>query len=196
MPRKSIAPWSERVNEGLIDQPIDSEILASQSLRPTVNTGLIDQTGIWKGNVSSDTNFIAMQTDSGIANGGNFLTPSANADNTWPLDMTGYNDIYIAIKPTNGGNYKIEAVMGPDSVSFANLNPVNAASILRGTISPDAGDDSFGNVIVDAAESLTADVWNIFLIGSRLKEQKLLQFKITNNSGGSSDIETAFMRLV
>ena len=45
--------------------------------------------------------------------------------------MTGYKDIAIAIKPSNGGNYAIVAVMGPDDVSFANLKPVNAAATLR-----------------------------------------------------------------
>ena len=39
------------------------------------------------------------KTDIGIANGANFITPSQNADGTWPLDMTGYCDIMIAIKP-------------------------------------------------------------------------------------------------
>ena len=194
MPRKSIAPWSERVSEGLIDQPIDSQIQASQTLRATVDTGFIDQTGTWKGVVSSDAIFGITQTDIGIANGVAILTPSANADGTWPLDMTGYNDVIIAIKPTNGGNVKTEAVMGTGS--FADLSPVNAASSLRGTVSTAQDQYQFGDIIVDTADSLTADVWNIFIIGSRLRNQKLLQFKITNNSGGSSDIETAFMRVV
>ena len=51
-------------------------------------------------------------------------------------------------------------------------------------------------MFVDSAETLTADVWNIFMILRTLRNQKLLQFKITNNSGGISTIETAFMRLV
>jgi len=195
MPRKSIAPWSERVSEGLIDQPIDSQIQASQTLRATVDTGFIDQTGTWKGVVSSDTVFGIRQTDIGIANGANFLTPSANADGTWPLDMTGYKDLFLAIKPSTGGNVKIEAVMGTGS--FADLEPVNAAAVLKGTI-PErlVVNAPLVNIFVDDAESLTVDVWNIFILKNDLAGQKLLQFKITNNSGGSSDIETAFMRLV
>ena len=47
---------------------------------------------------SSDKDFIAFQLDSSIANGGDFITPSVNPDGTWPLDMTGYEDIFIAIK--------------------------------------------------------------------------------------------------
>ena len=109
--------------------------------------------------------------------------------------MTGYNDLFIAIKPTNGGNYAINAVMGPDSVSFANLNPVNAAADLK--YLSDGLTTTFQNLLSDSAESLTADVWNIFAINRRgFSGQKLLQFKITNNSGGTSNIETAFMRLV
>jgi len=196
MARKSIAPWSERVAEGLIDQPIDSNITASQTLRATVDTGFIDQTGTWKGIVSSDTIFGITQTDIGIANSAVIITPSKNADGTWPLDMTGYNDIFIAIKPTNGGAYAFTAVMGPDDIPFANLSPVNAAAALRGN-SPGTGHyNDMDSLLVDAAETLTADVWNIFMVKLELRNQKLLQFSITNNSGGSSDIQTAFMRIV
>ena len=47
-----------------------------------------------------------------------------------------------------------------------------------------------------ATETLTADVWNIFFIGDRVQSQRNLQFRITNNAGGNSDIQFAFMRLV
>ena len=43
---------------------------------------------------------------------------------------------------------------------------------------------------------MTANVWNIYFCYRRLADQKNLQIKITNNSGGDSDIEYGFMRLV
>ena len=129
----------------------------------------------------------------GIANGAEILTPSANPDGTWPLDMTGYTNLFIALKPTNGGSYALTAVMGPDDVSFANLSPVNAAATLRGV--RNFGQD-IDPLFQDAADTMTANKWNIFIIRGTLVGQKLLQFKIVNNSGGSSDIETAFMRVV
>jgi len=192
MARKSIAPWSERVSEGLIDQPIDSNITASQTLRATVDTGFIDQTGTWKGIVSSDPLFSSIQTDTGIANGVAIISPSKNADGTWPLDMTGYSDLFIAVKPTNAGNYAIAAIMGPADIPFGGLSPVNAAANLKGAVRRNDMD----NLLYDTSDSLYANVWNIFIIVSQLRQQKLLQFSITNNSGGSSDIQTAFMRLV
>ena len=194
MVRKSVAPWAERVAEGLIDQPIDSSITASQTLTATVDTGFIDQSGTWKGVISSDAIFGITQTDIGIANSATIITPSANADGTWPLDMTGYRDLFIAIKPTNGGNYTITAAMGPDTVPFGNLSPVIAASTLLGNM-PQAIPSDF-EVLFSATHGLTADYWNIFIIGDNLRGQKLLQFKILNSSGGSSDIETAFMRIL
>ena len=129
-----------------------------------------------------------------IGNGETLLAPNVNADGTWPLDMTGFSSLLIAIKPTRGGNVAINAVMGPADVSFANLSPVNAAADLRGNLG--AGNSSFSNLLLDSADSLTADVWNIFMISETLHNQKLLQFKITNNSGGSSDIEVMYMRIV
>jgi hypothetical protein len=171
---------------------VDGTIEVPQSVQPVLDTGFVDEDGNWKGTKSSDKDFIALQTDEAIANAGTFLTPGVNPDGTWPLDMTGYADIFIAIKPSNGGNYQITAVMGPDSVPFANLSPVNAAATLKGAIRRNDMD----NLLHDSSDSLTADVWNIFIIKSQLSDQKLLQFFIVNNSGGISTIETAFMRIV
>ena len=82
--------------------------------------------------------------------------------------------------------------MGPADVSYANLSPVDAASSLLTNEDVSA---TLESAFKDTSQTLTADVWNIFKI-ARLEEFKLLQFKITNSSGGSSDFETAFMRLV
>ncbi len=193
--KKAYAPFSLSSEAGNTVQPVDGYIEVDQYIQPTVNTGVIDEKGTWRGTKASDSDFIGMRTDSGIANGANFITPTTNADGTWPLDMTGFSDLFIAIKPSAGGAYAVKAIMGPDSVSFANLSPVNAGSILRGNVRGSSGTD-FGDVILDSSETLVVDVWNIFFIQDKLQGQKLLQFDITNNTGSSSDIETAFMRIV
>jgi len=193
--RKGLAPWSLAREAGIESATVDGTIEIPQYVQPVLDTGFVDEKGDWKGAKSSDKDFIAFGTFPGIANGGTILAPSVNADGTWPLDMTGYTDIQLAIKPSNSGNYKIEAVMGPDSNTYANLGPVNPAAKLKGTFSTIYNEGSFDNFINDSEEALAA-VWNIYYIGTRLKNQKLLQFRITNNSGGASDIETAFMRLV
>ena len=193
--RKGLAPWSLAREAGIESATVDGTIEVPQYVQPTIDTGFVDEKGDWKGQKSNDRDFIAFHTDLGIANGATILTPTVNADGTWPLDMTGYRDIQVAIKPSNGGNYAFIAAMGPDTVSYANLNPVNPAADLRGNLPQQAPQD-FTDLFSDGAEALTANVWNIFYIGTRLQQQKLLQFKITNNSGGSSDIDTAFMRIV
>jgi hypothetical protein len=193
--RRGLAPWSLAREAGIESATVDGTIEVPQLVQPILNTGFVDEKGDWKGAKSDDRDFIAFGKEEGIANGGTALFPSVNPDGTWPLNMTGYRDIFIAIKPSNGGNYKIEAVMGPDSLRFANLSPVNAAALLRGVI-PAYNNHAFSDLVIDTAEALTADVWNIFCLFDVLRHQQLLQFKITNNSGGSSDIETAFMRLV
>tara|TARA_R110002110_G_scaffold347251_2_gene557403 strand:- start:915 stop:1244 length:330 start_codon:yes stop_codon:yes gene_type:complete len=109
--------------------------------------------------------------------------------------MTGFSNIFIAIKPSRSGNCVITAVMGTDTEPFANLRPVNPATALRGramNMASVRADELFN----DPAENLTADVWNIIWIQSVLQDQKNMQFKITNNSGGNSDIQFAFMRTV
>jgi len=193
--RRGLAPWSLAREAGIESATVDGTIEVPQYVQPTLSTGFVDEKGDWKGSKSNDKDFIALQTDAAIANGGTILTPGVNPDGTWPLDMSGYSDVQIAIRPSNGGNCAITAVMGPDSNSYANLSPVDAAVTLRGVEPSDIG-GSMSNLFNDSAESLTADVWNIFIIQGTLKNQKLLQFKIVNNSGDISTIETAFMRIV
>jgi len=191
--RKAYTPFSTSSEAGVTAAPVEGYIDVSQDVRPTVDTGFIDSKGIWIGHVTSDSQFIIYK-DEEIANGGTILTPTANPDGTWPLDMSGYNDLLIGLKPTNGGQYQLVAVMGPNTVSFANLNPVDAADGLR--IASDPTNNAFTDLLNDTNETCTADVWTIFSLPSRAKGQKLLQFAITNSSGGISTIETAFMRLV
>jgi hypothetical protein len=192
--REGYAPWSLTRKAGVQSATVDGTIEVPQYCQPTIDTGFVDEKGDWKGIKSSDEQFYAFTKDEGIPNTGEILTPSENADGSWPLDMTGYRSLQIAIKPTNGGNYGIQGSMGPDTVNYANLRPVNAAQALRGNLG--AGNSGMSNLLLDTTESLTADVWNIFMISETLHDQKLLQFKITNSSGGESTIECAFLRIV
>jgi len=195
---KTITPFSTRAKEGATDSPLGDFVNVEQAIVSTADVGFYDEnTGKLTGVRASDKSFIPGTIAPGIANGATVLTPSVNADGTWPLDMTGYSDLILAIKPSNGGNYEITAVMGPDSNSFGGLSPVNPAAKLKGAW-PDYQTISaiMYDLLSDGAEALTVDVWNIFNIMELLKNQKLLQLKVVNNSGGSSDIETAFLRVV
>jgi len=85
--------------------------------------------------------------------------------------------------------------MGPDTVPFANLTPVNAGVGLK--YLSDGLTTTFQSLLDDAAENLVADVWTIFSINRRgFAGQKNLQFKVTNSNMGSVNLEGAFMRLV
>jgi len=193
--RKANSPWGSNNKEGLPSTAVNDTISVNQVLRPTVDTGVIDvDTGQWEGIITSDKQFSLSTITTGLPNGASILRPNtANADF---IDMTGYNDLFIAIKPSNGGNFAIQAVMGPDTKYFANLEPVNAAAGLRGLVIPFGTANDFENIFNDAAESLTADVWNIFPINSVLSNQKNLQFSITNNTGDASDVDFGYMRVV
>jgi len=191
--RTGLAPWSLSREAGIESATVDGTIEVPQLVQPVIDTGFVDEKGNWKGVKSSDKDFIALQTDEAIADAAVITTPSVNPDGTWPLDMTGYQDLIIAIKPSNGGNCAITAVMASGGLSYANLKPVNAGATLKTSVVPNT---TLAYSFHDAAESLTADVWNIFAIQGVLSNQKLLMFNITNNSGGISTIETAFMRIL
>ena len=191
--RKVYAPFSLTSEAGVAQTPVEGYTDVIQTVFPSVNTGTINENGTWAGVKSSDTEFFDITTHVSVPDGGETLSPDTGTSNF--IDMTGFTDLQIAIKPTNSGLCKIEAVMGPDTNRYANLSPVNPAAPLRGN-NIGATPTQMDNLLIDAQDNLTADVWNIFYIRDQLKNQKLLQFKITNNSGGASTIEVAFMRLV
>jgi len=194
--RTGYAPWSLTREAGVQSATVDGTIEVPQYIQPTIDTGFVDIKGNWKGVRSSDETFFIDVPHEGVPNTGEVLVPQTAGRDF--VDMTGFRDIFIAIKPSNGGNYKLQSVMGPDSNSFANLSPVDPAALLKGSWSlvTDSAGGSVDNLFNDAAQALTADVWNIFILAYRLKNQKNLQFKITNNSGGNSDITFAYLRLV
>ena len=190
--RTGYAPWSLTRAAGVQSATVDGTIEVPQYIQPVLDTGFVDEKGNWKGIKSSDETFNIRQVDEAIANGAAILTPSLNADGSWPLNMTGYTDLFIALNTSRSGNYEITAVMGP-SGNFANLTPLNDASTLKGSLTG----ATMGEILNDSSEALTAGKWDIFIIQDRLRNQKHLQFKVTNNSGGeAASIETAFMRLV
>ena len=191
--RKAYAPFSLTSEAGVAQTPVEGYIDVEQKIYPTVSTGTVNENGKWAGVKSNDDEFIGLTKAVSIPNGGEVLFPDTS--NVPSIDMTGFSSLFIAIKPTNAGNYATEAVMGPDTIRFANLEPVNAAAALKGNADR-TNISSLASALIDSSEALTADVWNIFYILDKLGHQKNMQFKITNNSGGSSNIEFGFMRLI
>jgi len=198
MAKTNFAPWSAETAQGIKTDPVDSNIRVRQEVVPAITVGTVNAiTGEWTGVIESDTAFLVDPTHEAVANGAEVLSPQ-KADHEY-IDMTGFNTILLAINPSNAGAYALSAVMGPNTYSFANLTPVNAGQLLKGLINSDStssANQNMNNLYVDTAETLVADVWNIFMIEGRLANQKLLQFKIGNNSGGPSNIQFATLRVV
>ena len=191
--RTGYAPWSLTREAGVQSATVNGTIDVPQTCQPTINTGVIDEKGNWQGVKADDQVFIGITKAEGIANGAEVLFP--NTAEFPSINMAGFRSIFFALKPTNGGDFASFAVMGPDTTPFANLSPVNAAASLKGTAAQGTPVD-LENLYSDGAQTMTANVWNIFFIANNLTGQRNMQFSITNNSGGNSDIEFAFMRIV
>ena len=191
--RKAYAPFSQTSEAGVAQTPVEGYIDVNQTIYPIVNTGVVNEKGQWAGVKSNDDECEILGTELAVPNGQEVLAPGGD---TPFIDMTGFSSIFIAILPSNGGNFRIDAVMGTDTKPFANLRTVNAAAILKVDRSYASTGTGFQNLLSDTSESLTADVWNIFMITNTLNNQKNMQFKLTNNTGGNSDIQFAYMRLV
>mgnify|MGYP003137255720 CR=1 FL=1 len=190
--RKAYAPFSLTSEAGVAQTPVEGYIDVEQKIYPIVNTGTVNENGRWAGVKASDEQFIGLTKAEGIANGGQVLFPDTG--NFPSINMTGFNDIFVAIKPTNGGTYKVKAVSGPDTIPFANLSPVNSGTPMRGAYNPAA--ENMNSLLLDTSESLTANVWSIYYIEQRLKSQRNMQFEVTNDSGDISTVEFGFMRLL
>ena len=192
--RTGYAPWSLTREAGVQSATVDGTIEVPQYLQPVIDTGFVDEKGNWKGVKSSDEQFIGITTAEAIPNGAAVLFPDTP---THPMiNMRGFHDMFIALKPTNGGNVAIKAVIGPDTQPFANLSPVKASGRLRGNGAWSTTNTAVGDIIIDGVESLSADVWNIFPLQDKLRGQRNMQFHLTNNTGGASDIIFGFMRVV
>ena len=188
--RKVYAPFSQSA-ENTGTTPVEGYIDVNQAIYPAVNTGIINEDGEWVGIKSSDKEFTIGALAEAIPNTGEVLFPGlANLD---AIDMTGFADMFIAINPSRGGNFAITAIQGPDDKPFANLFPIAPARALRGTR---AEGQVISDLLLDTAEDCQTDQWNIFYIGGNLRNQKRLQFKVVNNSGGESNINFAFLRVV
>jgi hypothetical protein len=192
--RTGYAPWSLTREAGVQSATVNGTIDVPQTCQPTINTGVIDEKGNWQGIKADDEVFIGITKAEGIANGGEVLFPNTN--NFPSIDMTGFITLQYAVKATNSGNYSFNAVMGPDTTPFANLSPVTAATDLKFISDSRYIDETFDNVLNDTSEALTANGWHVFTILQRAIGQKNLQIKMINNSGGASDIEFGFRRLV
>jgi hypothetical protein len=192
--RTGYAPWSLTREAGVQSATVNGTIEVPQTCQPTINTGVIDEKGNWQGVKASDEVFIGITTAEAIADGANFLFPDTN--NFPSIDMTGFRDLQICLKPSNGGNVAIKAVLGPDTEGYANLKPIASGNFPR--LAGNLGDDfnTFASALDDSAESLTVDVWNIFTILGNLRHNKNFQIQIVNNTGSPTTFQAGFMRLV
>jgi len=193
--RTGYAPWSLTREAGVQSATVDGTIQVPQYVYPNLDTGFIDEKGNWQGRKSNDETFIGITKSESITNGTEMLLPDTN--NFPSIDMTGFKDLFLAFKTSRTGNVAITAVMGPDTKPFANLTPVSSGEVLRGASLPQNSTADFQPLFEDAAQDLPADVWNVFILQGVVAQQKNLQFKVTNNTGGTiGTFEFGFMRLV
>ena len=107
--RTGYAPWSLTREAGVQSATVNGTIDVPQTCQPTINTGVIDEKGNWKGIKADDEVFIGLTKEEGIADGGTVLFPNTNAFPS--IDMTGFSSVAIAIKTTRNGNYAFDLIM-------------------------------------------------------------------------------------
>lgn len=192
--RKAYAPFSLTSEAGVGQTPVEGYIDVNQSIYPTVNTGTINENGKWTGVKSSDEEFFGFTKAEAIAGGANFLTP--DTPNHPSLDMRGFRHLQIAVKCSRSISIKLEALSGPDTVQYANLSPVQPASLLKMTSTSPFNTSTFDNVLRDTAEAVAANFFVIYTVYDRMADQINMQIRIGNEDASPADFEVAFRRLV
>ena len=185
--RKVYAPYST-TGEQVGQTPLEGYVDVAQAIYPAVNTGIVDETGTWQGIKSTDTEFFDLQTDKEIANGAEIISNNV-------IDMQYHDILMIAINVSNAGSFVFELLQagGPDDEYF-NLKPSNTAANPRSTLRTDSATNTFDSILSDTETLGTNNVWTVFKCND-LKGYKI-KLKITNSSGGNSDILTAIMRVL
>ena len=80
-----LAPWSLAREAGIESATVDGTISVPQYVQPVLDTGFVDEKETGKDLRVMTRTLSLFQTDLGIANGAEILTPSVNADGTWPF---------------------------------------------------------------------------------------------------------------
>jgi len=191
--RRTNSPWSKTYKEGLPTTAVDDHVNIDQTVIGAITTGVIDSaTGQWKGITVTDDAFTLDAVHEAVPNGAVVTSPQGEG---YAIDMLGYQDLYIALKGSEAGNHKLDAVMSGD-VYFENLTPFDNGTRIQiaGRFDVPA---SLQTAFYDSAQALTADVWNIFLIQGVLSNQKSINFKITNDTGSEeATLQFAYLRVV
>ena len=189
--RTGYAPWSLTREAGVQSATVNGTIDVPQTCQPTINTGVIDEKGNWQGIKADDNVFIGITKAEAIPNGGVVLFPDTN--NFPSINMNGFTTLQIALKASVAGNYDISGRFGPDTVGFANLNPIASNASIRIIDANTTSDES----VFDDTVALSTDVWHVFtILADRCKGQLNMQVRLANGSGSASDIEFGFRRLV
>ena len=190
---KTVTPFSTRAREGATDSPLGDYVDVDQAIISTASAGFYDENGKLTGNTSSDRYMIGFTQHLAIANDAAVLAPATGTSNH--IDMTGFKRIQWALNVSVAGNYNIDAVYGPDTVSYGGLTPVGSNDIIQIV---DANGTGLEYAIDINNHAITSpDTWYIYSVeANRLADQKNLQFRITNKSGSIANILFAYMRLV
>jgi hypothetical protein len=187
--RKVYAPFSLTSEAGVAQTPVEGYIDVNQTIYPTVSTGTINENGTWTGVKSNDNEFIGLSKDLAIAHGADILTQTT-------IDCANYNNLMFALKVSNAGNYALSLLVSGTETgddSYYNLKPTNTNFFAYSTLRTDSSANLLDQLLV-AENAYDADVWNVVKI-DEVKGFKFIM-KVSNNSGGNSDIETACMRII
>ena len=98
--RTGYAPWSLTREAGVQSATVDGTIQVPQYIQPGLSTGFIDEAGNWKGTRSTDEVFKQIAKETAVPNGQEILAPGGEVPY---IDMTGFRDLFIALKVTEGG---------------------------------------------------------------------------------------------
>jgi len=187
--RKGSAPWSLTKDTGLSDAPVSgSPFVEGDEVKPVINAGFIDATGLWQINPGDDLAFTFQDPSQAIGPG---------ADVEFPVNMLKHDILILALLDASGNDINVDIFGHNPTTPSGPYAPfqavgVNGNQVWRTNKNTTTG--AFYDILWDNDEGLTS-TWE-FLKISDLRGTQLRMIIHNNDGSNAGTISTAYMRLV
>lgn len=186
--RKGSAPWSLTKDTGLSDAPVSgSPFVEGDEVKPVIDAGYIDASGLWQINPSNDLAFTFQDPDQALA---------INADMEFPINMLNHDMFILAALDTSGNTINVDffaknptTLSGPYA-AFAAVG-VNGSQTWR--INKNVENGELESLLYNGSSTLAA-TWQFYKVIQVRGTQ--IRLVIHNNSQATGTISTAYMRMV
>ena len=187
--RKGSAPWSLTKDTGLSDAPVSgSPFVEGDEVKPVIDAGYIDASGLWQISPSDDLAFTFQDPDQALA---------AGADLEFAVDMLKHDILIVALLDSSGNNINADLIgNNPTTLTgpYVPFGTVGVNGSFPWAENKNTGDGQLKDILNDNSLDLRT-TWE-FVKAINLRGTQLRVVVHNNEGADAGTISTAYMRLV